>query len=240
MQWIGGTQKARILIDELLKSGDLIDFYSEDYFKKINNEEFNINVLNTLIKLRGDSFLHHLLIASFHSNNTGVMSLLNLCGISGSNNNLLNRENEPSFLFINLKTQQILLLGLWKRKANTIESLIYSASKYLENNFQDLDYLRIVDTFRNGLELIAEGIYPTLDGYSDSELNLLYKGNNGNYFEDEKEANETPKDRFDLGMTQNEINERYEELEKAAQSKRIGEESLQLFFSEFTADFYCC
>ena len=240
MEWVGGTKEAREIINELLKSGNLIDVYSKEYFKKRNDDEFYPERLNELIKEYGDELLHHLLVGHFQENHDGVMSLLNLCGINEDEDSILSPDNAPTFLFINLKTQSILLLGLWKRKAQTIEGLIYSTGKFSSSNFEELDYLFVVEEIRDAFEDVSRGIYPTLDGYSEGELECLVKGKNGNFFSDEDDANEVDENDDSEGITQEEIDERYKELKDAEELREDAKHRLQKFFPEFTNDDFWC
>jgi uncharacterized protein YjgD (DUF1641 family) len=50
MEWVGGTKKVITLIDELIKSGNLINVYSEEYFKSFNTTDINPKVYQRLIK----------------------------------------------------------------------------------------------------------------------------------------------------------------------------------------------
>jgi len=234
MEWLGDTEEVKKLINELLKSEDLINVYSEDYFQKRNDSEFNLEILEELKKENGDEFLNHLLVGCFHGNHENLMKLVHLLGINEKEHPVLMSYNAPSFVFINLKTQNILIFGLWKRKAKTIEKIIYSSSQYSNQDFEDLDYLGVVESVREDFEEIANGICPALDGLSEEELDELYKGRNGNYFREEDEANEVDKHDEDEGITQEEIAERYEELKEAECLMEDAEYSLQYFFPKFT------
>ena len=234
MEWLGDTEEVKKLINELLKSEDLINVYSEDYFQKRNDSEFNLEILEELKKENGDEFLNHLLVGCFHGNHENLMTLVHLLGINEKEHPVLMSYNAPSFVFINLKTQNILIFGLWKRKAKTIEKIIYSSSQYSNHDFEDLDYLGVVESVREDFKEIANGICPALDGLSEEELNELYKGRNGNYFREEDEANEVDKHDEDEGITQEEIAERYEELKEAECLMEDAEYSLQYFFPKFT------
>ena len=238
MEWIGGTDEAKKLINELIKSGDLINVYSEAYFKKRNDNDFYPKRLSELIKEHGDEFLNHLLVGCFHENHEGMMSLLNLCGVNEEDEDtILSHHNAPSFLFINLLTQEIVIFGLWKRKAQTIEAMIYSSGKASNLEFEDLDYLGVVESIREDFEKIADGIYPTKDGLSEGELDWLYKGKNGNYFRDEDEANTVAEDDEDEGITQEEIDERFEVLQDAEWLREAAEYRLKFYCSKFSIDY---
>jgi len=233
MEWVGGTKEAKQLIEELQKSGDLIDVYSDEYFKKRNDDEFYPDRLKELIKKHGYEFLHHLLIGCFHSDHENLMKLVNLVNINDQDRTILMSHNAPSLVFINLKTQSILCFGLWKRKAQTIEKIIYTSSIGRYENFEKLDHLNIVDEIREAFEEIARGIYPTLNGLSQGELDDLYEGQNGNFFRDEYED-----DGENEGMTQEEVDERNEELTYAKELRENGEYRIQKFFSKFTLDYF--
>jgi len=238
MKLIDGTPEAMKLINELKASGDLIDVYSEEYFKKRNDDEFNAESFHDLIKKHGEEFTHHLLVGCFHENTEKMMSVLELAGVNDSTNPILMRHNAPSFIFINLKNRTILCFGMWKRKAQTIESFLYPPNIGLDKNFELLDYMKVINWIREGQEEIARGIHPSLDGLSMGELDDLYKGKNGNYFYDEDEGNDVdPKDE-DEGISQDEINERRSELDYAEEIKEEGEYQLQYFFPQVSLDYY--
>lgn len=234
MEWLGDTEEVKKLINDLLKSEDLINVYSEDYFQKRNDSEFNLEILEELKNENGDDFLNHLLVGCFHGNHENLMKLIHSLGIDENEYPVLMSYNAPSFLFINLKTKNILIFGLWKRKAKTIEKIIYLSGQYSNQDFENLDYLGVVDSVREDFEEVANGIYPGLDGLSEGELEDLYKGKNGNYFREEDEANEVDKHDEDEGITQQEVAERYEELKEAECLMEDAEYSLQHFFPKFT------
>jgi len=238
MKLIDGTPEAMKLINELKASGDLIDVYSEEYFKKRNDDEFNKNSFRDLIKKHGDEFTHHLLVGCFHENTEKMMSLLELVGINESSDPILMRHNAPSFIFINLKTQSILCFGMWKRKAQTIKKFLYPPDIGLDKNFESLDYMKVINWIREGQEEVARGIHPTLDGLSMGELEDLCKGKNGNYFYSEDEANEVDPNDEDEGISSEEIDERCSELNYAFETQEEGEYQLQYFFPQAYLDYY--
>ena len=237
MEWIGGTKKAKKLINELIKSGDLIDVYSKEYFLKRNDDEFNLETFEELITKNGDEFLHHILVGCFHGDHDKLMKLISLVEIDKYKGMVLMGHNAPSFLFINLRTQEIIVFGLWRRKAQTIESMIYSSGYASNIEFEELDYLNIVENIREEFEDIARGIYPTKDGLSIGELDELYKGKNGNFFYDEDEANVVDENDEDEGITQIEVDERYEELNYARELREEGESRLHYYFPCFSIDY---
>ena len=106
-----------------------------------------------------------------------------------------------------------------------------------DDKFEELDHLGVIEKISKSFEEVATGIRPTLDGYSWGELGDLYKGKNENYFYDEDESNEVDENDKGEGMTQEEIDERYEELKYAQDIREVGEYILQFFFPEFSLEY---
>jgi hypothetical protein len=236
MKLVDGSPEAMKLINDLKKSGALIDVYSKEYFQKRDDDDFNPDLFDELLKEHGDEFENHLLIGCFHSDHSGMMSILDLVGITEDDNPILSYPNEPSFLIINLRTQAILYFGMFKRKAQTIEKVIYSTGKFSTDDFEDLDHLGVIDSIREYFEEVANGLRPTLDGLTEGELGELFKGKNGNFFREEEDAENVDKDDEYEGITQERIDERYSELKSAQDKREEGEYCLQRFFPEFSFD----
>lgn len=232
MEWIGGTDEAKKIIEELQKDGSLLNFYSKEVLEMPNIQDiFGDISIDDLEKEHGDEFLNHLLVGCFHENHEKLMKLIHLVDIDKNKNAALMSHNAPSFAFINLKTKDIIIFGLWKRKARTFESKIYSSEKVSNLEFEDLDHLGIIKDIRESFDEVARGIYPTLDGLSECELNDLYKGKNGNFFSDEDEENDE-----NDGLTQEDVDERYEDLNYAAEVREDGEHHLKYYFPKFSID----
>jgi hypothetical protein len=232
MEWIGGTDEAKKLIAELQKDGSLLNFYSKEVLEmpKIQDIFGDISI-EDLEKEHDDEFLNHLLVGCFHGNHEKLIKLIHLVDIDKNEKSALLSHNAPSFAFINLKTKDIIIFGLWKRKARTFESKIYSSAKVSNLEFEDLDHLGIIKDIRESFNEVARGMRPTLDGLSKGELDYLYKGKNGNFFRDEDEENDE-----NDGLTQEDVDERYEELNYAAEVREDGEYRLKFYFPQFSID----
>jgi hypothetical protein len=237
MEWIGGTDEAKKLIAELQKDGSLLNFYSKEVLEmpKIQDIFGDISI-EDLEKEHGGKFLNHLLVGCFHDNYEKLITLVRLVEIDEDEHPIVFWQNVPSFVFINLKTQSILIFGFFKRKAKVVEDIVYSTKNTSQEKFEKLDHLGIIKNIRESFRDVARGIYPTLDGFSEGELDELYKGKNGNFFSDEDEANSVDENDEDEGITKEEVDERYEELNYAAEIREDGEYRLQYYFPKFSID----
>ncbi|BDT75803.1 hypothetical protein [Polynucleobacter sp. KF022] len=116
MKISGGTSAALDLIKRLKESGHLIDVYSKEWMSKANNAAFNEKVFDKLVKLHGDRFTHHLLVVSLSDYNKEIeQGFLDV--YPRLSKVLSDGVHLPNFLFINLYTQQLLVVGLGRKNS---------------------------------------------------------------------------------------------------------------------------
>jgi hypothetical protein len=148
MEWVGGTKEAVELINELLKSGDLINYYSYDWSNSSDiNSYRSRHILEDITEEHGNDCLNHLLIGCFHGNDEKLRILIELSTAVQDEE----RWNYTSdcFAFINLKTQSILYMGITARKRHYHEFMINGDEN---EDFETLDHHQVVSEFREIVE----------------------------------------------------------------------------------------
>ena len=235
MEWIGGTDEAKKLINELIKSGDLINYYSYDWFNSLDRTSHRSkNHLDEIINFQGTDCLNHLLIGCFHDNDDRVMKLLNLS--SAFRKNYQTDFICDCFAFINLYTQSILYMGIAPNKRHYQEILI-THNGTLADDFEELDYHRIIYEFRESVkENLADSMNKIyFNGDSSEYYSNLILGKNGLYH-DEHDVDEIEEDSED-GMTKEELDRH---IKFAEDNEQIIEEELiylRMYFPKFSTDY---
>lgn len=233
MEWVGGTKEAVELINELLKSGDLINYYSYDWFNSSDiNSHRSRHILDDIIEEHGNDCLNHLLIGCFHDNDGKLRTLIELStAVQGDER--WNYTND-CFTFINLKTQSILYMGITTRKRHYHEFMINGDD--LED-FEMLDHHNIVSEFREIVEdELAENMNQLhYNGWYSSELYEYVLGANGLYHS-EYDVDDIEKD-SEEGFTKEELDEKIKDAEE--KEKIIADEMqyLQQYFPKFSTDY---
>jgi hypothetical protein len=155
MNLSGGTQQARDWINARQAEGRLVDVYSQEWFNKQDPDgPFPPSLLGKMETELGSDFLHHLLVVWLDgcrqdARNELVAIYPPLSKLIGTNG------HEPDFLFINLRTQQILCVGLGRKNrmfgidAATYDSiamfgLLRNGDVNYMPQFTELDHAKII------------------------------------------------------------------------------------------------
>jgi len=117
MKLTGGTERAQKWISDRKAEGKLIDVYSDEWYaNRAASESLSQSWFNDL-KLEfeqlefDDEYLHHMLVV--HIGGCGEEAKHELVSVYPPLGEVIGaRLHQPDFLFINLKTQQILCAGL--------------------------------------------------------------------------------------------------------------------------------
>ncbi len=164
-----GTLKAMHLIERLEGEGHLVDVYSKKWMEENNYINFNHEDHQWLMQKYGPQFDSHLLLVYLVDQDyetfqdfVDVYPILKRA--------LIDNVYQPTFLFINLETKQILCAGLGRRSslfvfdAKTNKSLLMGEKFYEDylRQFTALDYQNIVLDMLDALEQIGQS-YVELD-----------------------------------------------------------------------------
>jgi len=231
MEWVGGTKKVITLIDELIKSGNLINVYSEEYFKSFNTTDINPKVYQRLIKDHGNEFIGHLLIGCFHGDNGHKLRDLLYQYEPATHENRWDYTCD-CFVFINLKKQLIMYMGITGRKRHYNEFIVGDSNNSY-NDFEKHDHLGIISRFRDLME--NEFAYYLNQLYYDSYPNEYYEyvlGKNGRYHS-EYDVDDIEEDSDD-GYTKEELDKNIQESEEWVENANETEKILKRFFPEFS------
>jgi len=182
------NSKSKAVLDKLEKEGHLINVYSERWVNLKNEYEFTIEDHNWLIERYGKQFDSHLLVVYLvEQNYETCQNLVNFYPILKKSLN----ENiyQPTFLFINLETNQILCAGLGRRSslflidAESHNPLIEGDTYYdtYIRKFTALDHQNVVLDIIDALEHLGKS-YLELDqipGSLEQLEQLLISANQG-------------------------------------------------------------
>ena len=158
-----GTLKVMELIERLENEGHLIDVYSKAWMTTKNKYEFTAEDYQWLTERYGRQFDSHLLVVYLVDQDYDTFQdFVDVYPILRKA--LIDNLYQPTFLFINLETQQILCAGLGKRSslflfdAKTNESLIQGEKFYDEylRRFTNLDHQNVIHDLIDALERIGQ------------------------------------------------------------------------------------
>jgi hypothetical protein len=161
MEWIGGTKKAKNLINALQNDGFLINLYSKEVLEKPSIQEiFDQDKLDGLIEQHGNKYLNHMLVGCFHSSN--LDTLINLFAPCKEyfDNCYKHKyyDTRPCFAVINLKTKTVCIMSIGNRKGHYYEDYFVAFNNNLDitkSKFEEYDFLGIVKIIRESLETIT-------------------------------------------------------------------------------------
>ena len=161
MELTGGTTKVNRLIKDLQADGSLLNFYSESVFDNPKINEIFDTSIDELKQEHGDQFQNHLLVGCFHSSQLNLLinsfkpcqEYFKYCYQNDY------YDTRPCFGFINLLNQSVCLMSIGNRKGHFYGEYFNISMKNLDNvkeEFEDYDYVGIVDTIRESLVSIAD------------------------------------------------------------------------------------
>jgi len=161
-----GTLRVMKLIERLENEGHLIDVYSKKWMSAKNQYEFTAEDHSWLAERYGQQFDSHLLVVYLVEQDyktfqdfVDVYPILKRA--------LIDNVYQPTFLFINLETKQILCAGLGRRSslflfdAKTNTSLIQGEKHYIEylRAFTALDHQNVTLDLIDALERIGQSYF---------------------------------------------------------------------------------
>lgn len=245
----GGTPEAIALINQLKKSGNLIDVYDRE---RIQSEEAPYLVTSEMMdefdKKYGTEYHHHLL-AIFIDDSVDIQELISVYPDFAE---VFNSEvYEPSLIFINLATQQVYACTR-TRKGRTTNTFIPHPSgikeigSVLKSMYRDehaeerndilrkLDYAGVIDILDDALGTISSADYDLVYREIDSGhiQDMLARGpsKHGVYIKDSWGDEED--DEQEDGITQDELDDAIEEIEDLESDLTDAIEVFSKFFPE--------
>ena len=247
----GGTPEAMAFLKKYKKSRHVVDFYSDEYIKKIDPDESSITIekLKSFDIDHGTSYRGHMI--AIYIGDQNQMMIEELSKIYLPIKRILTLKGlfetwayKPSLLLVNLATKEILCVGLGK--LNRI--FYFELHKYLEyqttNNeankalfnpsnvstdcspeFFQLDFYNIAKTTLKEVEHIGKLYYGYLHLDGNAEVWVTLNEDDGLYYFDD----------FNLdGMTLEEVNELKMQYENYQEWIQDCTSELKIFFPKMT------
>jgi hypothetical protein len=157
------------LFSDLKKEGLLVDVYSQEWFDtRQENGDFPRCLLSNLEDEYSPEYFNHLLIIYLDQYKDGYYDRL-VSAIPCLGAIINDSHHKPDFLFINLKVNKILCIGLGRKNRifvidgetnNSVNAFgITSGDEEFMDEFTKYDHLEVVNDFVNALDSLGEAFF---------------------------------------------------------------------------------
>lgn len=241
MSYIGGTKQALDFIEKYKKAGYIVDMYSDEWVNAQDPDEYYAITPEDLTRFDkefGSEYRGHLLAVYLGDSNPELLQELRdiykpfdeYCSIKPQGWSIL---IIPALLFINLKTQEILCIGLgYKNRIFSFELNRYmqayknglpdSADLKCSENFYSLDHNNIVKNALKTMDQLGDFYYQYDNLQGNADVLVTLNDDDGLYYFDDFDSDE--------GMTAEEVEELVAEYARYSEWIDDCESDLRAYF----------